>query len=249
MPFRYSRFFRADKQMTHPRHALVDAIQRTKFDTVGEVIDCFRQIFEFSAGQNNPSFTSINDKYSQGIQFMHENFVAHRLLSFVLGKSDQRPTTASLSTPSEPHAGHDTKSSILDSLVVTIHPTRFDARCARLSKGHLHRPGQALDPGRALRQIARPGALMPFLRMPSRSRICGFNGGSEIKRPQWSHLLIRVRLENFVAGAVLQRNEGRLFRVTAQRALQMEKPLSTSSAWALNFLPKRNMETDASDGH
>ncbi|KAJ7658076.1 hypothetical protein B0H17DRAFT_955399 [Mycena rosella] len=56
----------ADRQiLVMPRLMEFD---RPIFDTVGEVIDCFRQIFE-------------------GIQFMHENFVAHRdcgLLNFVL---------------------------------------------------------------------------------------------------------------------------------------------------------------------
>ncbi|KAJ7923880.1 hypothetical protein B0H13DRAFT_1602192 [Mycena leptocephala] len=39
---------------------------RPKFDTVGEVIECFRQIFE------------AIDLPPLGIEFMHENFIAHR---------------------------------------------------------------------------------------------------------------------------------------------------------------------------
>ncbi|KAJ7893942.1 hypothetical protein B0H14DRAFT_3854460, partial [Mycena olivaceomarginata] len=63
----------ADKQiLVMPRFVPFD---HPIFDTVGEVIDCFRQIFE-------------------GIQFMHENFVAHRdcgVLNFVLDPQEMFP--------------------------------------------------------------------------------------------------------------------------------------------------------------
>ncbi|KAJ7726442.1 hypothetical protein DFH07DRAFT_852778, partial [Mycena maculata] len=46
-----------DKQILVMPHFI--AFDQPRFDTVGEVVDCFRQIFE-------------------GLQYMHENFVAHR---------------------------------------------------------------------------------------------------------------------------------------------------------------------------
>jgi hypothetical protein len=47
-------------------------------DTVAEVLDCFRQIFEVSRRWILLSYYVTYIFYGQGIQFMHQNFVAHR---------------------------------------------------------------------------------------------------------------------------------------------------------------------------
>ncbi|KAF7311480.1 Protein kinase domain-containing protein [Mycena kentingensis (nom. inval.)] len=52
----------ADKKILVMPH--LKPFHKPKFDTVGEVVDCFRQIFE-------------------GVEFMHENYVAHRDLSLM----------------------------------------------------------------------------------------------------------------------------------------------------------------------
>ncbi|KAJ7606765.1 hypothetical protein DFH06DRAFT_1019107, partial [Mycena polygramma] len=47
------------------------------FDTVGEVVDCFRQIFEANIRTCAVSLI-MSHPYPQGIQYMHQNFIAHR---------------------------------------------------------------------------------------------------------------------------------------------------------------------------
>ncbi|KAJ7679513.1 hypothetical protein DFH06DRAFT_974271 [Mycena polygramma] len=56
-------------------------IQYPVFDTVGEVVDCVRQIFEASA---IPRFASFFLKFWQGMEFMHQNYVAHRYVPMAL---------------------------------------------------------------------------------------------------------------------------------------------------------------------
>lgn len=48
------------------------------FDTVGEVVECFRQLFEVRL----PELQSLNADFLQGLQFMHKHRVAHRLVNY-----------------------------------------------------------------------------------------------------------------------------------------------------------------------
>ena len=46
------------------------------FDTFGEAIDCFRQLFQVT--RSHPYITSPISTSLQGVQFLHEHHIAHR---------------------------------------------------------------------------------------------------------------------------------------------------------------------------